>query len=147
MLGPLAANGGPTRTHALLLGSPAIDRIPSALCTLATDQRGVARPQPNPGSCDAGAYEFAPAVEIAAIMRQVAILSASLTKDQGIALLAPLKPAYISATLGEWAAVCYWLDVFTATLSGYVSGGLVPSESARPILDAVTRVRGIICHA
>jgi hypothetical protein len=27
-LGPLAENGGPTRTHALLAGSPAIDRIP-----------------------------------------------------------------------------------------------------------------------
>ena len=147
ILGPLAANGGRTRTHALLLGSPAIDRNPSAPCTVATDQRGVVRPQPNPGSCDAGAYEFAPAVDIAAIIRQVAILSASLTKDQGIALLAPLKPAHISATLGEWAAVCHWLGVFTVTLSGDVSDGLVPSESARPILEAVARVRSTVCHA
>lgn len=42
-LAPLADNGGPTPTHALRLGSPAIDR--GALdSSFATDQRGVARP-------------------------------------------------------------------------------------------------------
>jgi parallel beta-helix repeat protein/predicted outer membrane repeat protein len=36
-LGPLANNGGPTKTHALLPGSPAIDRaIPDVLTTLST---------------------------------------------------------------------------------------------------------------
>jgi uncharacterized repeat protein (TIGR01451 family) len=49
---PLANNGGPTRTIALGAGSPAID---AASNVLATDQRGVARPQ-GPGS-DIGAYE------------------------------------------------------------------------------------------
>ena len=53
-LGPLADNGGPTETRALLTGSPARDRGSDAGCP-ATDQRGVARPQ---GSrCDIGAYE------------------------------------------------------------------------------------------
>ena len=44
-LGPLASNGGPTQTLALLKGSPAIDVIPltSGLCP-ATDQRGHKRP-------------------------------------------------------------------------------------------------------
>ena len=57
-LGPLAFNGGPTRTHALLHGSSAVD---AGACTdaggapLATDQRGVARPQ-GP-ACDIGAFE------------------------------------------------------------------------------------------
>ena len=58
-LNALADNGGPTQTHALLGGSPAIDRIPpdSNGCgtTITTDQRGVARPQG--GGCDIGAYE------------------------------------------------------------------------------------------
>jgi CSLREA domain-containing protein len=56
-LGPLASNGGPTQTHALLPGSPAIDKAPavSAGCP-ATDQRGVARPSGQ--ACDSGAYEF-----------------------------------------------------------------------------------------
>jgi beta-glucanase (GH16 family) len=49
---PIAANGGPTRTHALLPGSPALD---AATNCPATDQRGVARPQ-GP-ACDIGAYE------------------------------------------------------------------------------------------
>jgi beta-glucanase (GH16 family) len=53
-LGPLAANGGPTLTHALNAGSPALDAANPASCP-ATDQRGVARPQ-GPG-CDVGAVE------------------------------------------------------------------------------------------
>lgn len=53
----LADNGGPTLTHALLDGSPAIDAGDGAFCP-ATDQRGVARPQ-GP-ECDVGAYEKEP---------------------------------------------------------------------------------------
>jgi RTX calcium-binding nonapeptide repeat (4 copies) len=51
MLGPLADNGGPTLTHALLAGSPAIDAAgPGAP---ATDQRGL----PRDAAPDIGAYE------------------------------------------------------------------------------------------
>jgi CSLREA domain-containing protein len=53
-IGPLAANGGPSRTHALLAGSPAIDAASAADCP-ASDQRGVTRPQ-GP-ACDIGSYE------------------------------------------------------------------------------------------
>jgi len=56
-LAPLADNGGDTATHALLPGSPAIDAIPVVSCTLATDRRGVSRPQPAGGNCDIGAFE------------------------------------------------------------------------------------------
>jgi hypothetical protein len=42
MIGPLADNGGPTFTHALLTGSPAIDKGKSFGVT--TDQRGLPRP-------------------------------------------------------------------------------------------------------
>jgi uncharacterized repeat protein (TIGR02543 family) len=66
-LGVLAGNGGPTQTMALLAGSPAIDAIPVNECTdalgnpVATDQRGITRPQGS--GCDIGAYELAqPAV-------------------------------------------------------------------------------------
>jgi hypothetical protein len=53
-LGPLADNGGPTPTMALLPGSPAIDAgVPIAGVT--TDQRGVARPQGT--APDIGAFE------------------------------------------------------------------------------------------
>ena len=60
-LDPLQDNGGPTETHALRVGSPAFDAIPRASCTdrlgatIATDQRGIPRPQG--AACDIGAYE------------------------------------------------------------------------------------------
>lgn len=54
LLGQLADNGGPTKTHALQPGTPAIDG--GIQCTEATDQRYVARPQGS--SCDVGAFEF-----------------------------------------------------------------------------------------
>jgi len=53
-LGPLANNGGPTLTLALLSGSPALNIDPTP-CPLGTDQRGVHRPQ-GP-KCDAGSFE------------------------------------------------------------------------------------------
>jgi beta-glucanase (GH16 family) len=53
-LGPLANNGGPTLTHALLAGSPAIDAADTS-ASPTTDQRGVARPQG--AGPDIGAYE------------------------------------------------------------------------------------------
>lgn len=59
MLGLLQDNGGPTFTHALLPGSPAIDRGSStdiAGHTVTTDQRGVTRPQGV--ASDIGAFEL-----------------------------------------------------------------------------------------
>jgi hypothetical protein len=59
-------NGGPTQTIALLSTSPVVDAIrviPISYCTaidsvtpIATDQRGLPRPQGSP--CDIGAYEY-----------------------------------------------------------------------------------------
>ncbi|MCL5429257.1 MAG: right-handed parallel beta-helix repeat-containing protein [Chloroflexi bacterium] len=52
-LGPLADNGGPTLTHALLPGSPALDAA-TGLCP-EVDQRLF--PRPFGPACDVGAYE------------------------------------------------------------------------------------------
>jgi hypothetical protein len=58
-LGPLADNGGPTQTHALLTPSAAIDKIPTSVSSCSgTDQRGVLRPQGT--MCDVGAFEATP---------------------------------------------------------------------------------------
>lgn len=67
-LGQLRNNGGPTLTHALLPGSPAIDAGNPAGClhpdgsALTTDQRGSMRPADGDDDghtlCDIGAYEF-----------------------------------------------------------------------------------------
>ncbi|HEX3564905.1 MAG TPA: choice-of-anchor Q domain-containing protein, partial [Acidimicrobiales bacterium] len=55
-LGPLADNGGPTQTVALLPGSPAINAGGGPNCP-STDQRGEPRPQGK--ACDIGAFESA----------------------------------------------------------------------------------------
>lgn len=68
LLGPLADNGGPTQTMALLAGSPAIDAGDDTICAAPpvdeVDQRGVTRPQDGDGDgvlvCDIGAYELRP---------------------------------------------------------------------------------------
>ncbi|MGH8502200.1 MAG: choice-of-anchor Q domain-containing protein [Gammaproteobacteria bacterium] len=62
----LANNGGPTLTHPLVAGSPAIDAIVNGTCpSPEADQRGVARPQDGNGdggmACDIGAFELAAA--------------------------------------------------------------------------------------
>ncbi len=63
-LDALGSYGGPTQTHALLTGSPAIDKgPPSTACPPPdTDQRGVQRPQDGDADstaiCDIGSFEL-----------------------------------------------------------------------------------------
>jgi hypothetical protein len=56
LLGPLAWNGGPTRTHALGAGSPAVDSGNNH-AQLGSDQRGVAFPRVYGSAPDIGAFE------------------------------------------------------------------------------------------
>lgn len=73
-LGPLADNGGPTLTHALLTNSTALDAGDDALAEnqtddpLSTDQRGVQRIADSPdadaiATVDIGAFEFVQALQ------------------------------------------------------------------------------------
>ncbi len=61
MLAPLADNGGPTWTHAIAPGSPAIDNG-NPWTTLSTDQRGFPRRYDGDGNGvanpDIGAFEY-----------------------------------------------------------------------------------------
>ncbi|CAK8720013.1 Polymorphic outer membrane protein repeat-containing protein [Candidatus Electrothrix gigas] len=57
ILSPLANNGGPTQTHALVPGSPALDLDAACSTGLTTDQRGYPRPGTEGTKCDAGAFE------------------------------------------------------------------------------------------
>ncbi len=77
-LGPLALNGGRTRTHALLSDSPALDQMSASdndcgAGSFAADQRGKDRPDDT--HCDVGAYERQPDEQTAQ--------NASWTPDQG----------------------------------------------------------------
>lgn len=105
MLGPLADNGGPTPTHALLAGSPAIDKGTSALINLmrpqlnlpangsnlTTDQRGLPRPKDNPNipnaddGADIGAFEVQnspPTLTVVPLTRAAGSVTASFTIAQ-----------------------------------------------------------------
>lgn len=60
-LGPLRDNGGPTETHKLLSGSPAIDAGGDDLAeSLSTDQRGDGYPRKQGAAVDVGAFEAQP---------------------------------------------------------------------------------------
>ena len=66
ILGPLADNGGPTLTMALLPGSPAIDAGDTSLAP-ATDQRGF--PRPAGLAADIGAFEYGSVMPTIAVSR------------------------------------------------------------------------------
>jgi len=81
--GPLADNGGPTLTMALLPGSPAIDAGNTSLAPV-TDQRGF--PRPAGLAADIGAFEYG------SVMPTLAI---SPTGTSGLTLLG-------SGNAGQW---------------------------------------------
>ena len=75
MLAPLANNGGPTQTHALQTGSPAINAgqncVVNASCEtnnplqpLTTDQRGTGFPRQAGAAVDIGAFEFSSTISV-----------------------------------------------------------------------------------
>jgi hypothetical protein len=129
LLGPLQDNGGPTRTHALLPGSPAIDAGSSG--GLTTDQRGVPRPYDVPGvpnvadGSDIGAFEWTPSLDSisAAVERLVSEVSQS-----GVAkprpLMATLQAALASIERGDASTAANQLQAF----QNQVSAQLAPSN-------------------
>lgn len=135
ILGPLQNNGGPTFTHALGLGSPAIDAADPDSHPL-TDQRGVERPvngdEMGDSDPDIGAYEFVPTPDPPEIVSIKVLGSAwvapayELTDSQpdGMAdvILPFINLNQVQATFSR--------DVVVATdslvLSGVLSGVLTP---------------------
>lgn len=88
LLGPLANNGGPTDTFALLAGSPALNAAELIHCSF-LDQRGVTRIRS--GGCDIGSYEASMPLSLSATGDSVSTLSGlagSLGAVNGPALLA-----------------------------------------------------------
>jgi CSLREA domain-containing protein len=89
LLGPLANNGGPTMTHAFLVGSPAINAGSNALAVdqngspLVTDQRGSGFDRIVNGAVDIGAFELgtAPLLFTDATNHVVAIDSVTFVRD------------------------------------------------------------------
>jgi hypothetical protein len=91
----LADNGGPTLTHRVLAGSPAIDQADRSICEAAPvngrDQRGVLRPQG--AECDMGSFEAGQVVVVPPVeVTDIGIHSAP-TVDKGTGV------AYLTGTL------------------------------------------------
>jgi CSLREA domain-containing protein len=148
-LGPLADNGGVTPTHALLVGSPAIDHIPVSQCGSATDQRGVPRPQPNPklSRCDIGAYEFSPAGDILLMIEDVLRLGAEkrMLQAQVDTLANGLKLVWRDAAAGQSGAACARLDDVTTTVVRFADEGHLDQAVGQSLLDDATRIRALLC--
>jgi hypothetical protein len=144
LLGPLAANGGPTETMALLPGSPALDAIPSAFP--AVDQRGVSRPQAS--LADIGAYEALAANSGPLIVTQpqggMVRWGASVTLDvaatagvpltyqwfkDGAAIAGATNSLLSMTNVQAASAGAYWVDVTSA-------GVLVTSQQAVLTVDS-----------
>jgi Domain of unknown function DUF11/Carboxypeptidase regulatory-like domain len=130
LLGPLANNGGPTQTIALLGGSPAIDQgaaanDPSTGQPITTDQRGQPRPVDNPNVIDAaggnasdiGAYEAAAPPVVST--PSVSPTTASEGSSTSFTVSGTFTDA--AATLEQpFTAVVNWGDTTTSTAT--VSG-------------------------
>jgi predicted outer membrane repeat protein len=100
-LGALRDNGGPTRTHRLLGGSPAIDAGEDARCAelvdadglpLTTDQRGPGFPRTIGPHCDVGAFELDPAIPAPALGLAGLSLAVGLLLLSARRALAPRLP-------------------------------------------------------
>jgi CSLREA domain-containing protein len=129
-LGPLANNGGPTQTHALLLGSPAIDAgdntVTGSPLSLSTDQRGSGFARQVEGS-DANST---PDVDIGAFETQVSIsdtTNKTINEDQQL---------FTSISFGGAT-----INSFTATSSNPT---LVPNTPANITLSGSGSSRTLI---
>jgi hypothetical protein len=159
LLGPLQNNGGPTFTHALLQGSPAIDKGESSGST--SDQRGFGRRKDIPGlanapggdGADIGAFEsaFATLANISTRLRVQTgdsamiggfIITGTAQKTVIVRGIGPSLP--LAGTLadpyievhgpsGEFLATNdNWSDA--ATRPEIIASGLAPANSLEPAL-------------
>ena len=117
MLGPLANNGGPTLTHALLAGSPAIDAgddsVLGSPLFLTTDQRGLGFPRKLGAHVDSGAFEGQ--ISPSDSMKQlIAVVDGFLLSAPGIgvSLDAKLNAALSALAAGDTTMACVDLSDF-----------------------------------
>jgi hypothetical protein len=101
-LRPLAFNGGPTRTMALLAGSPAIDRIPPEL-TPPTDQRGF--PRPANGAGDIGSFELGAAAPASNVSLSMTRLTNGLVQLSGQGTAGIDYVVQASTNLIDWQTI------------------------------------------
>jgi hypothetical protein len=153
LLAPLGNNGGPTQTHALTPGSPAID---AGNCPGETgDQRGFPRPVdvdgiPNSADgCDIGAFEFQPPLcdEPSPLSqgywhRQcLGVLASEGGIDPGRNGRGPQEPTELDFTKGLMPAVTARLENLLFEMGGACAGGMdadPPSDKCEKAIKQFT---------
>jgi hypothetical protein len=143
MLGPLADNGGPTLTFALLPGSPALDAGDDTLAVdangnpLAFDQRGPGFKR-FAGTVDMGAFELSPKDGGEDLIEQIDDLVAggSLNSGQGNALEAKLEAALQKIEDGQTSAAVNELNAFIKQVQSYVKAGTLSAAEGDALIDA-----------
>jgi hypothetical protein len=152
----LAFNGGPTGTHALVAGSPAINAGSNALAVgadgnpLPTDQRGLGFPRIAGGTVDIGAFELQAThqQQVAQIIAQVQELVAAgvLNSGQGQGLIAKLNGVIAKLNGGQTGAACNQLNAFKNQVNGFINAGILSPAQGQELIDAANAVRsGIGC--
>lgn len=144
LLDPLANNGGPTDTHALLAGSPAIDAGNNATC-LATDQRGVTRPQ-GP-ACDIGAFEvLTPQGQVAALIAQINALvnGGALAANNANPLINKLDQVIKKLDGGQTSAACGQLGAFINQVNADIGNGTLTAAQGQALINAANAIRANI---
>jgi len=145
ILGPLQNSGGPTETHALIAGSPAIDAGGPGGCRtnpktlLLNDQRGFARHVDGNSDgtirCDIGAFEFG--AEFAPIPLAIGATTLA-TGEAGVSFTSDLMiaggvvPYIVSITKGNLPAG------LSLGNDGFISGTLSPTARSEKITVRIT---------
>lgn len=104
-LGPLADNGGPTKTHALLGGSLAINAGSGDCPPPFTDQRGVARSQG--AACDIGSFERVLPLAAAIDIKPGSFSNSINPESAGVIPVALLTTATLDATSVDVGTVAF----------------------------------------
>jgi CSLREA domain-containing protein len=146
LLGPLADNGGPTDTHALLAGSPALDAGNNSTCP-AADQRGVTRPQ-GP-FCDMGAFELVPPTpeeQIAALIDEINALvtEGALAPNKANPLITKLEGVAAKLDAAQVGAACNQLGAFINQVNAYIGNGTLTSAQGQELIDAANAIKANI---
>ena len=145
LLAPLADNGGPTLTHALLEGSPAIDAgDPSFTPPPDYDQRGVGFPRVLGDAIDMGAFELLTVeVQIDNLLAAVQSLvdEGALNKGQGNALSVKLIHAQEKFDAGKTRVALNLPDAFTNQVTDLIANGVLTPAEGKPLLDAADELR------
>jgi len=138
LLGPLQDNGGPTFTHALLTGSPAIDAgddTASINAGITTDQRGENR---FVGTVDIGAFEVQPAMTTFVVT--TAIDENDGTTDPGTGAGTSLREAIIAANANSDLTTITFDPSLNGTPIGLSIGGTGEDSGATGDLDITTEI-------